>query len=95
MSPAHDVGRYGFLSQSGPRGGQPSQQSRLESWSYVSTVDSRGRTIWIIVDAHRDPGKRFVVRAEEKLTAFVELETAIRATGRLKNSFWEGQLFKP
>ena len=56
------------------------------SWSYVSTVDSRGRTIWI-VDAHRDPGKRFVVRAEEKLTAFVELETAIRATGRLKNSF--------
>jgi hypothetical protein len=25
------------------------------SWSYVSTVDSRGRTIWI-VDAHRDPG---------------------------------------
>jgi hypothetical protein len=30
-------------------------------------------------DAHRDNGKRFVVRAEEKLTAFVELESAIRA----------------
>jgi hypothetical protein len=29
-------------------------------------------------DAHRD-GKRFVVRAEEKLTAFVELESAITA----------------
>ena len=32
-----------------------------------------------IVDAHRDDGKRFVVRADEKLTAFMELESAIRA----------------
>ena len=48
------------------------------SWGYVSAVDSEGRTIWI-VDAHRDNGKRFVARAEEKLTAFVELEVAIRA----------------
>jgi hypothetical protein len=31
-------------------------------------------SIWI-VDAHRDDGKRFVVRADEKLTAFLELET--------------------
>ena len=30
-----------------------------------------------IADAHRDDGKRFVVHAEEKLTAFLELETAI------------------
>jgi hypothetical protein len=32
-------------------------------WSlgWVSAVDSQGRTIWI-VDAHRDNGKRFVVR---------------------------------
>ena len=29
-------------------------------------------------DALRDGGKRFVVRAEEKLTAFLELEAAIR-----------------
>jgi len=35
-------------------------------------IDSDGRTIWI-ADAHRDDGKRFVVRADEKLTAFVEL----------------------
>jgi hypothetical protein len=40
-----------------------------------STVDSQWRTIWI-ADAHRDDGKRFVVRADEKLTAFVELESA-------------------
>jgi hypothetical protein len=31
-------------------------------------------------DAHRDNGKRFVVRADEKLTAFLELESAIRRT---------------
>ena len=39
----------------------------------VSAIDSNGRTIWI-VDAHRDDGKRFVVRADEKLSAFMELE---------------------
>jgi hypothetical protein len=32
-----------------------------------------GRTIWI-VDAHRDDGRRFVVHADERLTAFLELE---------------------
>jgi hypothetical protein len=47
----------------------------------VSTLDSEGRTIWI-ADAHRDDGKRFVVRADELLTAFVELESAIRACGK-------------
>jgi hypothetical protein len=29
--------------------------------------------MWI-VDGHRDDGKRFIVRADEKLTAFLELE---------------------
>jgi hypothetical protein len=50
-------------------------------WSlgWLSTVDSEGRTIWI-ADAHCDDGERFVVRADEKLTAFVELE-ATRETG--------------
>jgi hypothetical protein len=36
---------------------------------------ARGKTIWI-ADAHRD-GKRFVVRADEILTAFLETERAI------------------
>jgi hypothetical protein len=45
-------------------------------------MDSDGRTMWI-ADAHRDDGKRFVVRAEEKLTAFVDLESAIRASAKL------------
>jgi hypothetical protein len=43
------------------------------SWGCASAIDSNGRTIWI-VDAHRDDGKRFVARADEKLTAFLELE---------------------
>ncbi len=30
-----------------------------------------------IVDAHRDDGRRFIVHADEKLSAFVELERAI------------------
>jgi hypothetical protein len=30
---------------------------------------------------HRGDGKRFVVRADEKLTAFAELESAIRSNG--------------
>jgi len=47
------------------------------SWGCVSAVDSRGRTIFV-ADAHRGDGKRFVVRADEKLTAFVELEAATR-----------------
>jgi hypothetical protein len=51
-------------------------------WGCVATVDSNGRTIWI-ADAHRDDGKRLVVHADEKLTAFVELESAICACGEL------------
>jgi len=46
------------------------------SWGCVSAIDREGRTIWI-VDAHRDDGRRFVVRADEKLTAFLVLERAI------------------
>jgi hypothetical protein len=38
--------------------------------------------IWI-ADAHRDDGARYVVHADEKLTAFPELEAAIRTCGEL------------
>jgi len=37
--------------------------------SQLSTLE--GRTTWI-ADAHRGDGKRYVVRADEILTAFVE-----------------------
>jgi hypothetical protein len=43
------------------------------SWGCVATIDSDGRAIFV-ADEHRDAGKHFVVRAEEKLTAFLELE---------------------
>ena len=43
----------------------------------MSALDCEGRTIWI-ADAHRDDGKRFVVHGDEKLSAFMELESEIR-----------------
>ena len=51
------------------------------SWGCVSAVDFRGRTIFI-ADAHRDDAERFIVRADEKLIAFVELESAIRVSDK-------------
>jgi len=47
-------------------------------------VDARGRTIFV-VDAHRGEGQRFIVRADEKLTAVVELELAIRLAEPLRS----------
>jgi hypothetical protein len=41
------------------------------------SLDLQGRTIWI-VDAH-GYGKRFIVRADEMLSAFVELESNVRS----------------
>jgi hypothetical protein len=46
------------------------------SWGCVTALNSEGRTIWI-ADAPRDDGKRFIVRADEKLTAFLELERPV------------------
>jgi hypothetical protein len=46
------------------------------SWGCVSAIDSNGRTIWI-ADAHRGDGERFVVRADDKPTAFLELARII------------------
>jgi hypothetical protein len=48
----------------------------------VSTINSNGQRIWI-ANAHRDDGKRFIVHADEKLTAFLELESAIHSRGEL------------
>jgi len=48
-------------------------------------VNSNGRTIWI-ADAHRDNGKRFVTRSDEKLTAFLELERVTRESLRFSNA---------
>jgi hypothetical protein len=52
-------------------------KSRLELGVRLSR-GFEGQTIFV-ADAHRGDGKRFVVRADEKLTTFVELKSAIRA----------------
>jgi hypothetical protein len=52
------------------------------SWGCVTAIDPNGR-ITYVADVHRDDGKSFVMRADEKLTAFVELDSAIRACGGL------------
>jgi hypothetical protein len=52
------------------------------SWGCVATGDSNGRTNFV-ADAHRGDGKRYVGRADEILTALLELESAIRACGEL------------
>jgi len=43
-------------------------------------IAAQRRTIWI-ADAHRGDGRRFIVHADEKLSAFVELERAVRPCG--------------
>ena len=65
-------------------------------WSlgYVSAIDSNGRTIWI-VDAHRDDGRRFIVRADEMLSAFVELEAARHRPSPLAKASRERRQSKP
>jgi hypothetical protein len=51
----------------------------------MSAVDSQWRTIFV-VDARRSNRKRFVVRADEKLIAFLELERVTRASLRFLNA---------
>jgi hypothetical protein len=43
----------------------------------ITSIDSQLRDI-VVVDADRD-GKRFIVGADEKLTAFLDLESEHRA----------------
>jgi hypothetical protein len=56
-------------------------------WSlgWVSALDSDGQTIWV-ADAHRGDGNRFVVHADEKLTAFLEVEAAVRIAVRASSA---------
>jgi hypothetical protein len=39
------------------------------TWGCSSHIDSAGRVLFT-ADGHRDSGKKFIVRADEKLTAF-------------------------
>ena len=46
------------------------------------------KAIWT-VEAHCGDGERFVVRADEKLTAFLELEAVIGATANVEETTWQ------
>ena len=46
----------------------------------ISRTDDEGRQFWVVAAEHEDAG-RFIVRADEKLTPFLELEAAIRVLG--------------
>ena len=50
------------------------------SWGCSTEVRPDG-SILHCVDAHRDDGRRFIVRSDEKLTAFLELEEQLKAAG--------------
>jgi hypothetical protein len=50
------------------------------TWGCVSAIASKGRTIWI-ADAPRGDGKRFVVRADEKLTRFRGWQRTLPGSG--------------
>jgi len=55
------------------------------SWGCISAIDSNGQTIFV-VDAHCGDGKRFVARADDKLTAFLELERVTRESLGFQNA---------
>jgi len=57
---------------------QQSQESGLK-FGLRFSGGSRPFALHWIVDAHRGDRKHFVVRADEKVTALVELEAAFRA----------------
>ena len=56
------------------------------SWGCVSAIDTGGRTIWI-ADAHRDDGKRFVARADEKLNRRFGRPVDYQSRGDYPSSF--------
>ena len=70
--------RSGTLYVPIPLSKSSARKSSREPARFRSAIDSNGQTIWI-ADAHSGHGKRFVVRADEKLSAFVELDAAIHA----------------
>jgi hypothetical protein len=46
------------------------------SWGCISSTNDEGRQFWVVA-AERENAGRFIVRADEKLTAFLELQRAI------------------
>ena len=55
------------------------------SWGCSSQIDATGRVLFT-ADAHCSDGKRFIVSADEKLTAFLELERVTHESFRFLNA---------
>jgi hypothetical protein len=52
---------------------------RKTGWNCcISSTDYEGRQFWVVAVEREDAG-RFIVRADEKLTAFLALQSATRA----------------
>jgi hypothetical protein len=51
------------------------------SWGWPSEINATGRVLYT-ADAYRKDGKRFTVIADDKLTAFLELERVTRESSR-------------
>jgi hypothetical protein len=62
-----------------------SEETRLELGLRLSHLILAGEQSGLLT-AHRDDGKRFVVRADEKMTAFLELERVTRKLLRFPNA---------
>jgi hypothetical protein len=56
-----------------------------EGWSYGIAEHLTKQGLLFCVDAHRD-GKRFIVKADDLLTAFLSLEKAIASKGANGNA---------
>jgi hypothetical protein len=52
----------------------------------MATTDDKGRPIWVVAAEREDAG-RFIVRADEKLTAFLELEAVIRVDTKQRRRY--------
>jgi hypothetical protein len=48
----------------------------------MATTDGKGRLIWVVAAERSDTG-RFIAQADQELPAFLELESAIRASSEL------------
>jgi hypothetical protein len=80
-----------FWSKTGSRGGSAFLSKASWSWGCVSAIDFIGRTIWI-TDAHRSDGKRFIVRADEKLTALWNWKRRFARTASVDLTFFRASI---
>jgi hypothetical protein len=64
----------------------PPTQRKTFAVTDPNDESSHPPTVAWIADAHRGDGKRFVVQADKKLTAFLELERVTRESLRFQNA---------